>query len=242
MDSLPNELIDAIVDNLPPSNLHSSSLVARRWRARSQQRILDSITFSSQDNVDRWYWDVQRGRNRVVSYVRSAKFRGIGSWIEPALFGRVLKGFCSLTTLEVDICAIPDELQDQILRGEFGRGITNLSLRLPRCDLSTVASMILPLPDLKKLTVTVIEKPPKQPSSTPIAPQRRSIDVLKLYLYANEVAEALIQARLTSRCICVGHAISSVHRVLAISSETLVALTLEGGWFSAGFQATDEQR
>ena len=241
MDSLPQEIIDEIIDNLPLSSLRSSSLIARRWRTRSQQRTFDSIAFSSQDKVDRWYSDVQRGGNRVVSYVRSAKFRGIVSWNEPALFGLVLKGLCSLETLNVHGCAIPDKLPGQILCGEFGRGILNLSLRLPRCSsFSTAASMILSLPDLKKLSVTFNKKPPIQPLSTPIAPQRRSLDLLELYLYSNDVAEALIQAQLTSRCICLGGAISSVHRLLATSSETLVALMLEGVWFSAGSQTTDK--
>ena len=182
-----------------------------------------------------------RGGNRVVSYVRSAKFHDIGSWNEPTLFGFVLKGFCSLETLYVHGCAIPDELPGQILCGEFGRGITNLCLRRPYCSLSTIVSMILLLPDLEKVAVTSTKKPPKQPLSTPIAPQRRSLDLLGLYLHSNEVAEALIQARLTSRCICLGGAISSVHRLLATSSETLVALMLEGAWLSMGSQVADEQ-
>ena len=241
MDSLPQEIIDEITDNLPRSSLHSSSLVARRWRTRSQQRIFDSIVFSSQDKVDRWYSDVQRGRNGVVSYVRSAKFHDIGSWNEPTLFGLVLKGFCSLETLYVHGCAIPDELPGQILCGEFGRGITNLCLRRPYCSLSTIVSMILLLPDLEKVAVTSTKKSPKQPLSTPIAPQRRSLDLLELYLHSNEVAEALSQARLTSHCICLGRAISSVHRLVAVSSETLVELMLEGVWFSVGSQAAGEQ-
>ena len=230
MDSLPQELIEAIIDDLPRHTLRSSSLIASRWRTRSQQRILDSITFPSHDMVDRWYSDVQRGSDdRIVSYVGFAKFRGIDSWNEPTLFGRVLKGLCSLTTLEVNRCAISDELPGQILRGEFGRGITKLCLWIPDCNLSTIASMILSLPDLKKVTVTAAsEKPSKQPLSTSIPPQRRSLDLLELYSYSNEVAEALIQARLTSRCICFGGAISSVHRLLATSSETLVALMLDG--------------
>ena len=193
--------------------------------------------------MDLWYSDVQRGRDdRIVSYVGFAKFRGIDSWNEPTLFGRVLKGLCSLTTLEVNRCAISDGLPGQILRGEFDRGITKLCLRFPYCNLSTIASMILSLPDLKKVTVTAAsEKPSRQPLSTSIAPQGRSLDLLELYSYSNEVAEALIQARVTSRCICLGSGISSVHWLLAISSKTLVALMLEGAWLSAGSQPTDEQ-
>ena len=228
MDSLPNELIEAIIDDIPPSSLHSSSLVARRWRTRSQQRILDFITFSSEDKVDRWYSDVQRVRNRIASYVRSAEFRRIDSWNEPALFGRVLEGLCSLTTLEVTACAIPDELPGQISRGMCGRGITTLFLQSSDCELSTITSMILSLPDLKRLNVLVSGTTLRDPSSTPITPQRRSLDMLELYYFASEVTEDLIQAQITSRNICLDSAISGAHRLIAISSETLVALTLEG--------------
>lgn len=229
MDSLPQETIDGIIDNLPRSSLYSSSLVARQWRTRSQQRILDSIIFSSQDKVDRWHSDVQIGGNRILSYVRSVEFRDIEPWNEPALFGRVLKGFRSLETLKVHECAIPDELVGQILRGEFGGGITTLSIRrVQRCDLSTIIPMILSLPNLKNLTVWADETRSRQPPPTSVVSQTRSVNVLKLYFYANEIAEALIRSRLTSRYICLGGAISSVHRLLAISSETLVGLMLGG--------------
>ena len=239
MDSLPQELIEAIIDDLPRHTLRSSSLIASRWRTRSQQRILDSIAFFSQDMVDRWCSDAQGGGNRIMSYVRSAEFRGIESWNEPALFGRALKGLRSLKTLKVYGCAIPDELPGQILRGEFGRGIITLSLRVPRCDLSTTTSMILSLPDLKNLTVILGKTTSTRLTSTSITPQRRQLDMLELYLFANEVAEALIQSGFTFRYICSGGVISSILRLLEASSETLVALTLEGAQLFAGSRATE---
>ena len=228
MDSLPQEIIEAIIDNLPRSSLHSSSLVARRWRTRSQRRVLHSIIFYSEDEVDRWHSDIQRARNRIESYVQSVQFFDIRSWNEPGSFGRVLKGFCSLKTLKMFECAIPAGLADQISRGEFGGGITTLSLQFLRCRLSTITSVILSLSNLKNLTVTLYETPSGQPLSTSIAPPRRSLDRLELRLYANEVAEALIQSRFTCRYIHLGSFISSVHRLLTVSSETLVVLTLEG--------------
>ena len=228
MDLLPQEIIEAIIDNISHSSLHPSSLVARRWRTRSQQRVLHSITFSSEDKVDRWHSDIQRGQNPVLSYVQFVSFNRIDSWNEPALFGCVLKGFCSLKTLETFGCAIPDELAGQISRGEFGGGITALAIRCPRCDLSTITSMILSLPDLKTVSVTLDKGFPRQPLSTSIAPQRRSLEFLRLSLYANEVAEVLIRSRFTFRTIWLGGSISGTHRLLAVSSETLVTLVLDG--------------
>ena len=47
-------------------------------------------------------------------------------------------------------------------------------------------------------------------------------------MYANEVAEVLIRSRFTFRTIWLGGSISSTHRLLAVSSETLVTLVLDG--------------
>ena len=241
MDSLPQETIDAIVDHLPHSSLRSSSLVARRWSTRSQRRIFGRIQFFSSDQVNRWYSVIQRDGSRILPYVHSVEFQCINSWNDPPLLGRVLKGLCSLTMLGVYECAIPDELPGQILRGEFGRGITTLSLEFPFGKISTMTSMILSLPDLKKLIVRFDETKFGQPSSTSglIASQRRSLDVLELYLYPNKVAEALLQSRFTSRYISLNVAIPSAHRLLAISSETLVALTLGGARPLTGSKATE---
>ena len=239
MDSLPQELFEEIIDNLPHFTLLSSSLVARRWRTRSQQRILYSITAISEARVNRWHADIQGGKKQIASYVRCVELRYISSWDEPAVFGRILSDFCSLKKLKVDECAIPGELPGQILHGKLGGGITILSLWCPRCNLSTIISMVLSFPNLKKLTVAVDEIISRQPSPASIVSQRRSLDVLELHDHANKVAEALIQFRFTSRCICLGSSISSGHRLLAISSEMLVALMLKGVWFVTGSQVTE---
>ena len=230
---LPQELIEAIIDHLPHPSLPSSSLTARRWRTRSQQRIFDSIVLSSQSKMNHWCSIVQRSQNRIVSYVHSVEFYEIHSWDEPELFGRVIRGFCSLERLKVWRCAIPEVLAHQISRGELGGGITTLSLQFPSCDLSTIISMVLSLPELKKLEVTLGGEPSIQSSSTSIASRGRSLDLLELLLHANEVAEVLIQSRFTFRHICLGSSISSVHRLLTISSKALVSLTLEGVIFTS---------
>ena len=231
IESLPQETIDAIIDNLPRYSLPSSSLVARQWRTRSQQRILASITFRSQCEVGRWHSDVQGGQNKILSYVRSVQFRCINSWNDPALPGRVLKGFPSLTTLEVYGTVIPDELLDQTSRGEFGRTINNLQIRFPRCALSAIISMILSFPELKELTVSLEKTALEQPVSTSSVTQKRgSLDWLGLWGHTGGISEALIQLQFTSRHLCLGSNNSNAHRLLALSSETLVGLWLEGVW------------
>ena len=235
MDSVPQELIDAIIDNLSRNSLCSSSLIAKRWRTKSQRRIFNSIRLSTEDKVNRWHPDIQRGRNRIVPYVHSVELHKISSWNEPTLPGRVLKGFLSLKTLVVHQSAIPDELLAQISRGEFGRGITTLHIRFPLCKLSAIISMIFSLPDLKDLTVSLDQTPPgRLPSTPPVAPKRGPLDRLELYHYGyekNGITETLIQSRLTFRCLRSTCHLRNILRLLAISSETLVRLEVSGVWF-----------
>ena len=52
MDSLPQEIVDEIIDNFPRSSLRSSSLLAKRWRTRSEQRALYNILFAKESMVN----------------------------------------------------------------------------------------------------------------------------------------------------------------------------------------------
>src|ERR1700753_1578199 len=151
MNSLPQEAIDEIIDILPHSSLRSSSLVARRWRQQSQQRLFATVWFHSECKVKRWYIGTKTDQGGISSYVRYADFHDIDSWNDPTLFVRLLEGFSSLRTLWVYKTEIPSELLGHILRGEVGKGITTLHLWSPRCPLSTTASIILSLPDLENL-------------------------------------------------------------------------------------------
>jgi hypothetical protein len=155
MDSIPQELIDAIIDNVPQSSLPSCSLVAKRWRRESQRRVLSIIPFSSEDKVNCWCTGIPRDSDSISSYVRHIKIKKIFRWAEPALFGCMLETLSSLTELSLDKTEIPDELPGHISRGEFGKGITTLYLHYTYCTLVTMASTILSLPDLKELTVEV---------------------------------------------------------------------------------------
>jgi len=123
MVSLPQELIDAIIDNVPESSLLSCSLVTKRWRRRSQQRAFDAISFKSEDEVNPRCTDILQGSDGILSYVRHIGVRGI-YWDEPALFSRMLGNLSSLTKSSLCLTDIPDELSGHISRGEFGKGIT----------------------------------------------------------------------------------------------------------------------
>ena len=122
MDSLPQELIDAIIDNIPQSSLLSCSLVARRWQRQSQQRAFDTISFLSEDKVDRWCTDILQDPDGISSYIRHVRIVEIFWWDEPALFAHMLGTLSSLTELSLVKTEIPDELPGHISRGEFGKG------------------------------------------------------------------------------------------------------------------------
>jgi hypothetical protein len=75
MDSVPQELIDAIIDNVPRSSLPSCSLVAKRWRRKSQRRVLSTICSYHEDQVNRWCTDIPRDSDGISSYVRRVKLK-----------------------------------------------------------------------------------------------------------------------------------------------------------------------
>jgi hypothetical protein len=129
MDSIPQELIDAIIDNIPHSSLPSCSLVAKRWRRKSQQRVLQChlvlIRRPSESLVQThptglgWHL-ILRSPPQKSAYLRD--------WAKPVLFSRMLGTLSSLTALSMYATEIPDELPGHISRGEFGKGITALYL------------------------------------------------------------------------------------------------------------------
>jgi hypothetical protein len=227
MDSIPQELIDAIIDNVPHSSLPSCSLVAKRWRRKSQRRVLSTITFSSEDEVNRWCADIPR--DGISSYVRCLKIEDIYCWDESAPLSRMLETFNSLTTLSMDEVKIPDELSGHISCGEFGKGITALYLRYTHCTLATVTSMILSLPDLKELLVEECHHITGDPlPTTPAIPQRRPLNSLELLGYVGGIGEALAKSRFISSRLSLDADMTGMEQLLMLSSETVVELELHG--------------
>jgi len=227
MDSIPQELIDSIIDNVPEPSLLSCSLVAKRWRQKSQRRTFDTISFFSEAEVNRWCADIPQDSDGISSYVRHLKIGVIFSWDEPTLLSRILGSLSSLTTLSMYATGIPDELPGHIWRGEFGKGITTVHLRLPHCTLPTLISMILSLPNLKKLCVERCgDMPEETPPTYSVTPERGPLNSLKLYGGVSRIGEALTKLRFTSRRLSLDVGITNIEQLLLLSSETVVELKL----------------
>jgi len=231
MDSIPQELIDAIIDNVPQFSLPFCSLVAKRWRRKSQQHVLRTISLSSEGKVKRWCTDVPQDSGGISSYVRHVTIKEIYFWTEPALLSRFLGSLSSLTKLSMYRIKIPDEFPGHISRGEFGKGITTLDLCSPRCALATLTSMILSLSDLKEVRLEDCDATPEGPPPTySVTPQRGPLDSLKLYGGVDNIGEALAKFRFTSRRLYSDVDITSLGQLLLLSSETVVKLKLYGVW------------
>lgn len=234
MDSLPQELIDEIINNLPPCHLRSSSLVSKQWRRRSQQRALYHIRFYFEHEVDRWCTNISQGSDGVSSYVKFAGFVFIGQWDNPALFGRALKGFTSLTTLSMCETAIPDDMPGWISHEDSP--ITSIRILFPSRALSTVVSMVLSLPNLREIDIERTDEMNHGIASEelfpafPVARCKGPLDSLRLYGGVDEAAEVIAQLQFTSRCLYLDINLSCLQRLLTLSSEIVAELTLEGVW------------
>ena len=236
MDSIPQELIDAIIDNIPQSDLPSCSLVAKRWQRKSQRRVLDTIAFLSEGKVKRWCTDIPQDSDGISSYVRHVMFEEIYSWTEPTLLCRLLGSLSSLTALSMSEIEIPDEFPGHLSRGEFGKGITTLCLRFLDSTVETLTLMILSLPNLKELHIEhciedgedVLERPLPTYS---VAPQRGPLDLLVLRGGVGGTGEALAKFRFTSRRLTFGVDVAGLEQLILLSSEMVVELSLYGVWF-----------
>jgi hypothetical protein len=228
MDSLPQELINAIIDAIPCS-LHSCSLVAKRWRRRSQQRTFGVIIINSECKANLWCKNIPQESDGVSSLVRLAHFRHISRWDEPELFGRVLKGLTSLRSLWVSYTEIPDELGDRISRGELGKTINALGVFFTRCTHTTMMSIILSLPSLGRLTIQSDGLRSEEPlSAHPITSRRGPLDWLRLQGDVNGVGKTLVKHRFTSRRLILDPSIPCIERLIVLSAETVVELELYG--------------
>ena len=122
---------------------------------------------------------------------------------------------------------IPDEFPGHISCGEFGKGIITLDLDSIYCRLPTLTSMILSLPDLKKLRIKHYGAIPEGPLPTcPVTPGRGPLDSLELLGHVDEIGEALAESRLTSRHLSLDVSFTNVGQLLSLSSETAVELKL----------------
>jgi len=234
MDSFPQELIDEIIDNIPQTDplsrcdLSSCSLVAKRWRRRSQQRFFEGISPSSEDDLNVWWSIIPQDPDGIPSYVLLLKIEGVVTWDDPLLLGRVLKNLTSLQQLLIFETRIPDELQDPVLRGEFGKEITTLCLWTSYCALATTMSIILSLPKLEDLVIGNHNTSGEPLSTHLITPQRRSLDSLRLGGDIDEVGEPLAESRLIYRILYLDTHLPITEQLITLSSENLVQLGFGG--------------
>ena len=229
MDSLPQELINAIIDNVPIYSLRSCSLVSKRWRCRSQQRIFNNILITSEHEANLWCKNIPQESGGISSFVRLVRFVGVPFWDEPALFGRMLEGLSSLTVLRVTRTEIPDKLQDHISRGELGKDINTLVLFFPLCTHATVMSIILSLPNLKELAVQGSGLTSEEPLPIhPVASRGGLLDELHLHGDVDGVGETLVKSRFMSRHLNLDLSIPCAQQLIVLSAEIIVELELYG--------------
>lgn len=229
MESLSQELINAIIDNVPLYDLRSCSLVAKRWQRRSQQHAFESLLIKSEGEAKLWCKNIpQESDGGTSSFVRFVRIIYVFWWDE-ALLGRVLKGLTSLTTLYVSHTEIPDGLQDHILRGELGSKITTLEFFFPVCTHATMMSIILSLPNLKNLSLQGNRLTSEEPLSIhPVASRSGPLDRLQLGGDVNGVGETLVKSRFVSRHLILDLPIPCTRQLIVLSAETVVELELYG--------------
>lgn len=228
MESLPQELIDNIIDNIPHSSLRSCSSVARRWR-RSQERLFAWVLFGFEGKLDAWCTDIPQDPGGIPSYVHFVRFRNITSWDEPELFGRVLKKFTSMTMLWITNTRIPrpDRVLNSVPFGEFGKKVECLMLCSPRYTAATITSSVLLLLNLEDflLSGTVWDKPLVV---LPPASRRSPLKALQLYASDSTVGTALARCGLTSCALSLVIYEPGLEQLLTLSSDVIVELGLSG--------------
>jgi hypothetical protein len=231
MESFPQELIDEVINGLPHSDLRSCSLVGRRWRRRSQECLFTVVEFSSERDLVLWCANIPQGPGGIPSYVRTVRFQDIPTWHEPALFGRVLKMFTSMTSLLMFKATVPqlDELSGSVPSDGFWKKTKSLVLMSPQCTVATIVALVLSFPNLEDFSLmgAVSEEPLP---ILPRAPQRRPLVSLRLHAAKGGVGTALAQCGLASRKLSLIASDAGVEQLLTLSSEVIIDLELYGVW------------
>ena len=101
MYSVPQELLNEVINNVPRQDMPASSLVARRWRRPSQQRNFEFVLFLS-DDVIFWEANIPQNPNGIPSYVRHVRFKHFPPRLEPGILSLVLKTFTLMASLDID--------------------------------------------------------------------------------------------------------------------------------------------
>ena len=228
MDSLAQELIDEIINRIPLQDMPASSLVARRWRCRSQQRHFEFVLLTSYD-LDLWEFNVSRHSDSIPSYVRHVRLKDTARVFEPVILPRVLKAFTSITSLAIENTTLHDKLAVPGPLDEFGKSITQLALVRVSQSFAMGTSLVFSLPNLKELVVDGVLLWPNRPPPITI-PDTSQRGPLELFVARGpqDIYFALSQWKLASRRLSLNSSLEGVDLLVKISSETVVELTLMG--------------
>ena len=235
MESLAQELLDAIIDHVPSPHAHSCSLVARRWRKRAQQRVFKDLQlmFLREDDLVRWSRDIPQDPDGTPSYIQHVEFRNILYWSGPGILGRVLKCLSRVKVLAFCRAVIPcGEVLNIVSSGAFGRELTSLVLTGPHPTMSTLMPLISSPPNLRELTIICDPSSPKAPM--PLAPEhvwkRGPLLSLKLSGLLGEEIEYIARCGITSRKLDLYMGDGMIEKLVACSSETVEKLAVSGAW------------
>ena len=230
MESLAQELLEAIIDHVPPINAWRCSLVARRWRRRSQQRYFSEIMFTHEPEVVRWCTNIPQDPDGIPSYVRDVEFQCIRCWRDPTLLSRVLKGFSRVKILTVWETGIPpDEVCKIVSSGGFGRDIISLTLISSVSTVPTLMSLALSLPNLRELMIdSVVQAEPPVLTPPDKTWQGRPLESLELALLWSKELEFIALCGVTAHRVDLSVGDVTIEKIIACSSETMRELTLQG--------------
>jgi len=185
-----------------------------------------------------WDANVPKDPDGIPSYVHHVQIRNIRFWDNPAIFGRVLKTFSSVESLTMAGANIPplDEVLGPVSFGKFGKGLTSLTLFSQSCTLATITSFILSLSNLEELFIEHVGTMSEEPLSTlPDTSRREPLRWLVLQEVPNALGAALVQYRFTCNSLDLDVRTHAVESLIALSSETLVKLSLQGRRFVCVF-------
>jgi len=230
METLPQELLDAIIDRVPSPWAHHCSLVARRWRKRGQQRHFSDLMFWREVDVVRWYTDIPQDPDGIPSYAQDVEFQSIRFWRDPTVLSRVLKCFSRVKTLTIAETAVPpSEVQNILSSGEFGRELTSLFLISPWSSVPTLMPLILSFPNLRELMIDHFLHSHAPASLLPGGTCKRGpLQSLELSWLLNKDIEYIALCGVTSRRIDLYVGDAMIEKIIAGSSETMRELVLQG--------------
>ena len=233
MDSLAQELLDAIIDHVPSPHAHSCSLVARRWRKRGQQRVFSDLklVFSCEDDLIRWCRDIPQGPHGIPSYIRDVQFRGIVPWSDPTILGRVLERLSWMKILKFSGTMVPrDEVQRIASSGTFGRELTSLVFTSPFSAVPTLMPLISSSPNLRELTIEYRPSWRTMPLATKHPWKRGPLQSLRLFGLLSEEMEYIARCGITFHKLDLDVGDRMIEKIVACSSETVEKLVLSGAW------------